>query len=38
MIAEGKLKTLKVVLKADVHGSLEALKSSLNELRNEEVK
>ncbi len=38
MIAEGKLKTLKIVLKADVHGSLEALKSSLNELRNEEVK
>ncbi len=38
MIAEGKLKTLKVVLKADVHGSLEALKTSLSELRNEEVK
>ncbi len=38
MIAEGKLKSLKIVLKADVHGSLEALKSSLNELRNEEVK
>jgi len=38
MIAEGKLKTLKVVLKADVHGSLEALRTSLNELRNEEVK
>ncbi|MBN2782726.1 MAG: translation initiation factor IF-2, partial [Campylobacterales bacterium] len=38
MIAEGRLKTLKVVLKADVHGSLEALKTSLNELRNEEVK
>ncbi len=38
MIAEGKLKTLKIVLKADVHGSLEALKSALNELRNEEVK
>ena len=38
MIAEGKLKSLKIVLKADVHGSLEALKSSLMELRNEEVK
>jgi translation initiation factor IF-2 len=38
MIAEGRLKTLKVVLKADVHGSLEALKTSLSDLRNEEVK
>ena len=38
MIAEGKLKSLKVVLKTDVHGSLEAIKSSLNDLRNEEVK
>ncbi len=38
MIAEGKLKTLKVVLKTDVHGSLEAIKRSLTELRNEEVK
>ncbi len=38
MIAEGKLKSLKVVLKTDVHGSLEAIKSSLTELRNEEVK
>ena len=38
MIAEGKLKSLKVVLKTDVHGSLEALKSSLSDLRNDEVK
>jgi translation initiation factor IF-2 len=38
LIAEGKLKALKVVLKTDVHGSLEAIKSSLSELRNEEVK
>jgi len=38
MIAEGKLKSLKVVLKTDVHGSLEAIKGSLSELRNEEVK
>ena len=38
MIAEGKLKTLKVILKTDVHGSLEAIKSSLAALRNDEVK
>jgi translation initiation factor IF-2 len=38
LITEGKLKALKVVLKTDVHGSLEAIKSSLTELRNEEVK
>jgi translation initiation factor IF-2 len=38
MIAEGRLKSLKIVLKTDVHGSLEAIKSSLSELRNEEVK
>jgi translation initiation factor IF-2 len=38
MIAEGKLKTLKVVLKTDVHGSLEAIRSALNDLRNDEVK
>jgi translation initiation factor IF-2 len=38
LIAEGKLKTLKVVLKTDVHGSLEAIRSSLSALRNEEVK
>jgi len=38
LIAEGKLKTLKVVLKTDVHGSLEAIRSSLETLRNEEVK
>ena len=38
MIAEGQLKSLKIVLKADVHGSLEAIKSSLEELRNDEVK
>jgi len=38
MIAEGKLKSLKVVLKTDVHGSLEAIKDSLSELRNDEVK
>ena len=38
LIKEGNLKQLKVVLKTDVHGSLEAIKTSLMELRNEEVK
>ena len=38
MIAEGRLKSLKIVLKTDVHGSLEAIMSSLSELRNDEVK
>jgi translation initiation factor IF-2 len=38
LIAEGKLKTLKVILKTDVHGSLEAIKTSLLALRNDEVK
>jgi len=37
-IAEGKMKSLPVILKADVGGTLEALKSSLEELRNDEVK
>lgn len=38
LIAEGNLKALKVVLKTDVHGSLEAIRSSLSTLRNDEVK
>jgi translation initiation factor IF-2 len=38
MIAEGRMETLKIILKADVHGTLQALKSSLEELRNDEVK
>ena len=38
MIAEGNLKSLKVVLKTDVHGTLEAIKSSISVLRNDEVK
>ena len=38
MIAEGNLKALKVILKADVHGSLEAIRESLETLRNDEVK
>ncbi len=37
-IAEGQIKNLPVILKADVAGSLEALKSSLDKLRNNEVK
>ncbi len=38
LIAEGQLKTLPVIIKADVHGSLEAIKGSLEKLKNEEVK
>ncbi len=38
LITEGKLKQLKLILKADVQGSLEAIKSSLEKIRNEEVK
>lgn len=38
LIAEGQLKTLPVILKADVQGSLEAIKGSLEKLRNDEVK
>ncbi|MDR0408365.1 MAG: translation initiation factor IF-2 [Campylobacteraceae bacterium] len=38
MIAEGELKALPVIVKADVGGSLEAIKSSLEKLRNEETK
>ncbi len=37
-IAEGQIKNLPVILKADVAGTLEALKSSLEKLRNDEVK
>ncbi len=37
-IAEGHIKNLPVILKADVAGSLEALKGSLEKLRNDEVK
>ena len=37
-IAEGQIKSLPVILKADVGGTLEALKSSLEKLRNDEVK
>ena len=38
MIAEGELKTLPIILKADVQGSLEAIKASLEKLKNEETK
>jgi translation initiation factor IF-2 len=38
LIAEGQLKALPVIIKADVKGSLEALKGSLAKLRNDEVK
>ena len=37
-IAEGELKSLPVIVKADVVGSLEAIKASLEKLRNDEVK
>ncbi len=37
-IQQGNIKELNLILKADVHGSLEALKSSLLKLTNEEVR
>lgn len=37
-IAEGELKSLPVIVKADVQGSLEAIKASLEKLRNDEIK
>ena len=37
-MAEGEVKELKLVIKADVQGSVEALKESLSKLGNEEVK
>ena len=35
---EGEVKDLNLIIKADVHGSIEALKDSLDKLSNEEVK
>ncbi|MGJ0149209.1 translation initiation factor IF-2 [Campylobacter lari] len=37
-IKEGNLKALPVILKADVQGSLEAIKASLEKLKNDEIK
>ena len=36
-ISQGQLKNLNIILKTDVHGSLEALKASLEKLSNDEV-
>jgi translation initiation factor IF-2 len=38
VIAEGNLKSLPVIIKTDVQGSLEAIKATLAELKNDEVK
>jgi translation initiation factor IF-2 len=38
LIAEGKIKALPVILKADVGGSMEAIKASLETIKNDEVK
>ncbi len=38
LIAEGQIKKLPLIVKADVQGSLEAIKGALAELKNEEVK
>lgn len=37
-VNEGKLKTLNIIIKADVQGSVEALKQTLSVLKNEEAK
>ncbi|MCH5160065.1 MAG: translation initiation factor IF-2 [Clostridiales bacterium] len=37
-ISEGQLKTLNIIVKTDVQGSLEALKASLEKISNDEVK
>ncbi len=38
LIAEGRLKRLPIILKADVQGTLEAIGQNLEKMRNEEVK
>ncbi|WP_297814184.1 translation initiation factor IF-2 [uncultured Helicobacter sp.] len=38
MVAQGQLKSLPVIIKADTQGSLEAIRGSLEKLQNEEVK
>ncbi len=38
LVKEGQLKKLPVIIKADTQGSLEAIKGSLEKLKNEEVK
>jgi translation initiation factor IF-2 len=35
---EGELKKLNIILKADAHGSIEALRGSLNKISNDEIK
>jgi len=37
-IKDGELKKLNIIIKADAHGSIEALKGSLNKISNDEVK
>lgn len=37
-VNEGKLKTLNIIIKADVQGSVEALKQTLTSIKNEEAK
>ena len=37
-IGQGQLKTLNIIVKADVHGSAEAVKASLEKITNEEVR
>ncbi len=37
-VNEGKLKSLNIIIKADVQGSVEALKQTLTSIRNDEVK
>ena len=38
LIAEGKIKALPIIIKADAGGSYEAIKASLEEIKNDEVK